>query len=126
MHRKKHISFKFNDKIFEFDLDADRPVAVIETDDYEEWIDSVVDIRTNARITKDVSKLQRGLFGDWKEVDGVFEMRLDYGPGYRVYYAKCFNVVVILLGGGDKSDQRADLKKARRLWKELKNAIKEV
>jgi len=46
-----------------------------------------------------VDKLTRGLFGDWKEVDGIYELRLDFGPGYRIYYGKRGNVIVVLIGG---------------------------
>lgn len=77
-------------------------------------------------ITRDVDKMRRGLFGDWKEINGIFEMRLNYGPGYRVYYARYRDVVVVLLGGGNKSSQKADMKGARRLWEELRDEIKEV
>lgn len=51
---------------------------------------------------------------------------MDYGPGYRVYYARLGGIVVVLLGGGDKRSQKADIAKARRLWGELKDEIKEV
>lgn len=128
MHRKhpSNIRIEIREETLEFDLDADQPMAVVVTDEYEAWVHGIVDVRTNARITKDVNKMRRGLFGDWKEADGVYEMRLDYGPGYRVYYARHGNVVIILLGGGDKSSQKADLKKARRLWEGMKDEIKEV
>lgn len=49
--------------------------------------------------------MHRGLFGDWKDVSGIFEMRLNYGSGYRVYYAEFNNIIIVLLGGGDKSSQ---------------------
>jgi len=120
------IRLEFQGRTLDFQLEADQPYALIATDAFEEWINSIGDVRTNARITKDVYKMRRGLFGDWKEADGVFEMRLDYGPGYRVYYAKYGRFVIILLGGGDKGSQNADLRSARRLWEELKNALKEV
>ena len=122
----KMIRLEFQGQMLEFRLDEDQPYALVATDAYEEWIDGIVDMRTNARITKDVNKMRRGLFGDWKEIDGVYEGRLDYGPGYRVYYAKHGRFVIVLLGGGDKSSQKADLGAARRLWRELKDEIKEI
>ncbi len=71
--------------------------------------------------------MQRGLFGDWKTVcDGVFEMRLDFGAGYRVYYAKYGLFVIILLGGGDKRNQHKDIAEAKRLWKGLKDEITKI
>lgn len=53
-------------------------------------------------------------------------MRLDFGPGYRVYYARHGKIVIILLGGGDKSSQQKDIKAARELWERVKDEIKEV
>jgi putative addiction module killer protein len=64
------------------------------------------------------------MFGDRKSVgDGVFELRIDYGPGYRIYYKKVSNEIVVLLCGGDKSTQVADIKKAKDLVEELENGI---
>jgi putative addiction module killer protein len=93
-------------------------------DAYEVWADSLAEARTRARIDRDVGKMRRGLFGDWKETDGIFEMRLDYGPGYRVYYGKHGSVVVVLLGGGDKKSQSKDLARARTLWEKIRDEIK--
>lgn len=59
-------------------------------------------------------------------MDGVFEMRLDFGPGYRVYYARHGKIVIILLGGGDKGSQQKDIKAAQELWERVKDEIKEV
>ena len=62
--------------------------------------------------------------GDWKDVgEGVNELRLDFGPGYRIYYARHLQVIVILLAGGDKSTQRKDLANAKHVWKELKHEL---
>ncbi|MHB1000432.1 MAG: type II toxin-antitoxin system RelE/ParE family toxin [Armatimonadota bacterium] len=126
MNRKDSCKIEFRNETLEFNLTEDQPVAVIETGEFGEWIDNIYDVKTNARITKDINKMRRGLFGDRKETDGVFELRLDYGPGFRVYYAWYGKIVIILLGGGDKSSQKVDLKNARKLWKELKNEIKEI
>lgn len=85
------------------------------------------DIKTSTRINVNVDRMQRGLFGDWKAVgDGVFELRLDFGPGYRVPYAKQGSFIVILLGGGDKSDQRRTIADAKRLWEGLKSEFTPV
>jgi len=120
------ISIEFRGQTLEFNLTPETVTALIETDEYAIWLASIRDIKTRARIVKDTSKMRRGLLGDWKEIDGIFEMRLDYGPGYRVYYAKFGKVVIILLGGGDKSSQQSDISKAQKLWKELKDETKEV
>ena len=107
-------------------MTADQPNVLLETEQLATWLDGIVDPKTNARITQDINKMRRGLFGDWKEVDGIYEKRLDFGPGYRVYYARFERIVIVLLGGGDKSSQSADMRAARKLWKELKDEIKEI
>ena len=66
-------------------------------------------------------RLQSGLFGDAKSVgDGVSELRVDYGPGYRLYFTRCGKVPVVLLCGGDKSSQDRDIKSAKAMVRELK------
>jgi len=79
------------------------------------------DRRAVERIAMRIVRLQSGLFGDTKPLgDGVSEMRIDYGPGYRVYFSQRGKVVVILLCGGDKSTQDKDIKAAQALAAELK------
>ena len=119
-----HIQVKVGEQVHEFELDATESVAVIVMDAYEKWVDSLAEPRTRARIDRDVGKMRRGLFGDWKEIDGIFEMRMDHGPGYRVYYGKHGSLIVILLGGGDKKSQPSDMARARKLWEKIKNEIK--
>ena len=83
----------------------------------EEWLLTIRDTVTRARIVRQIDKLERGLFGDRKGAgDKVSELRLDFGPGYRVYYGRVENTIVVLLGGGDKSTQNADIKKVQDLW----------
>jgi putative addiction module killer protein len=66
-------------------------------------------------------RLSVGGFGDAKSIGGgISELRIDYGPGFRVYFARRGNCVVFLLGGGDKSTQQADIRKATALWEEIK------
>jgi len=114
-------------EILELTPTAEYPILVLQTDQYEAWINGVADLKTNARITGGVDKMRRGLMGDWKEVgDGVFELRLDFGPGYRVYYGRHGKVVIVLVGGGKKHGQQKDIADARRLWGELKNEITQV
>lgn len=120
------IRIRLGDQVHDFDL-SQQPNALLETDGYKEWISGIADKATKARIFKDVGKMRRGLFGDWKSVgEGVLETRLDYGPGYRVYYAKFEEVVIVLLVGGDKGSQKTDIEKAQDLWKEIKNEIAQV
>ena len=70
------------------------------------------------RITIRVARLQAGLFGDVKFFDGIGELRIDYGPGYRVYFVRRGAVVVLLLCGGDKTTQQRDIAYAKTLAKE--------
>jgi putative addiction module killer protein len=87
---------------------------------FAKWIDSLQDIRARARIQARIERLAAGNPGDVKPVgEGVSEMRIDYGPGYRVYYIQHERTVIILLAGGDKSSQAKDIKAAIRLAKNL-------
>lgn len=82
-------------------------------DVYQEWLDGIRDVRTRVRIARSVDRVRQGNFGDHKfERDGVWEIRLDFGPGYRIYYSKTGDTVVLLLAGGDKSTQDKDLRTA--------------
>jgi putative addiction module killer protein len=93
---------------------------VVETLVFAEWIGRLKDHRARARINIRIQRLRGGNFGDHSSVgDGVSEMRIDYGPGYRVYMAIRGRTVVVLLCGGDKSTQRKDIDKAIELAKEL-------
>ncbi len=90
------------------------------TDVYAKWLDSLVDIHVRARILVRVERLAAGNPGDVKPVgEGVSEMRIDYGPGYRVYFKKHGREVIILLAGGDKRSQARDIKSALRLARNL-------
>jgi len=121
------LRLRFRGEVIELVSTAEYPFQVLQTEEYETWADSISDIRTSTRIDVNVDKMQRGLFGDWKIVgDGVFEMRLDFGAGYRIYYARHGAFVVVLLAGGDKSDQRKAIADAKRLWKGMKNEITQV
>ena len=84
----------------------------------EEWLSGFRDKVTRARITRQIDKLGRGNVGVRRSVgESVSELKLDFGPGYRVYYARMDKVTLVLLGGGDKSDQTSDIERAQRLWK---------
>lgn len=79
----------------------------------DEWLDHLVDKQAAARITTRIERLKRGAFGDCKPLqDGVWELRVDYGPGYRVYYSVVGKKLVLLLCGGDKRRQGADIERA--------------
>lgn len=84
---------------------------------YEEWFSSL-DRQTRLRITSRLGRIQAGNFGDAKAVgEGVSELRLDFGPGYRVYFGRKGTTLVVLLGGGDKSTQARDIAKAQEHWR---------
>ena len=84
---------------------------------FEEWLDSLKDAKAEARIAARIARLAAGNFGDCKPVrDGVWELRIDWGPGYRVYYAMIARTCVLLLCGGDKRKQSADISLAVEYW----------
>lgn len=91
-------------------------VEIRKTEKYALWLDGLSDIRARARIQVRVERLAGGNPGDVKSVgEGVSELRIDYGPGYRVYFTKRARKLIILLAGGDKSTQASDIKIALRL-----------
>jgi putative addiction module killer protein len=91
-------------------------VQVRKTEAFSRWIDGLRDLRGRARIQARIERLALGLPGDTKAVgEGVSELRIDCGPGYRVYYTKRGREIIILLAGGDKSSQTTDIRLALRL-----------
>ena len=93
------------------------------TDIFDKWLKKLSDTVGKFMIDARIRRLEEGLFGDVKHVgDGVFEMRIHHGPGYRVYYTMVENQIIILLCGGDKSTQRSDIAKAKNMVKELEDA----
>jgi putative addiction module killer protein len=91
-----------------------------ETDTYIAWFASLRDTRAKARIDMRIRRLALGNPGDVKPVgEGISEMRIDYGPGYRVYYKDTGREIIILLCGGDKSAQSDNIKKAKYLMQNL-------
>ena len=95
-------------------------IEIRKTDTFAKWIDGLRDIRARARILVRIERLSHGNPGDVKPVgEGVSEMRIDYGPGYRVYFKKIGQAVVVLLAGGDKRTQAKDIKSALRLAQNL-------
>ena len=95
-------------------------IEIRKTEIFAKWLDGLHDIRARARIQARIERLAAGNPGDVKAVgEGVSELRIDYGPGYRVYYKKQGHEVVILLAGGDKHNQSSDIKTALRLARNL-------
>ena len=95
---------------------------IIQSDDFREWHSGLRDPIGRARVTARLRLAQQGNLGDWKFLrDGVSEMRIDVGPGYRAYFTRRGNTVIVLLCGGDKRRQDADIERAIKLasnWKE--------
>lgn len=95
-------------------------LEIRKTETYAQWIDSLRDLQARARVQVRIERLAAGNPGDVRAVgEGVSELRIDYGPGYRVYFTKRGREVVILLAGGDKTTQSADIKVALRLSRNL-------
>ena len=95
-------------------------LEVRKTEHFAKWLDGLKDIRARARILVRIERLASGNPGDVKPVgEGVSELRIDYGPGYRVYYKKQGQTVIILLAGGDKRTQSKNIKTAFRLARNL-------
>ena len=95
-------------------------IEVRKTEVYAKWLDSLRDARARARVLVRVERLAAGNPGDVRPVgEGVSELRIDYGPGYRVYFKKQGRMVVILLAGGDKRTQSQDVETALRLARNL-------
>ena len=91
-----------------------------QTDLFEKWLRTVKDLRAKARIAVRLNAARLGNFGDCRSVgDGVWEMRVHYGPGYRIYYAQQGIEIYLLFAGGDKSSQTRDIAKAKKMWREL-------
>jgi len=95
-------------------------IEIRKTDIFVKWLGSLKDRRAKARILARIDRLEMGYFGDVRPVgEGVSELRIFYGPGYRVYFIQRQSVLVILLSGGDKQTQQMDIAKAKKTAKQL-------
>ena len=98
------------------------PVCKINcTEEFDRWLQDLTDLKVKAQILVRIRRAERGHFGDAKLLEnGVFEMRIDCGPGYRVYYAREARMMYLLLCGGNKSTQQADIRHAGTLWTNIR------
>ncbi|MDR1921829.1 MAG: type II toxin-antitoxin system RelE/ParE family toxin [Candidatus Adiutrix sp.] len=97
--------------------------VIKQTEEFVEWLEGLKNRQAFLRITARVNAAEGGHFGDHKllpDTHGLFEMRVDVGPGYRVYYGQMGRTVYLLVAGGDKKSQKADIAKAAGLWLRIK------
>ena len=87
-------------------------IEIRQTAAFSKWLTSLADLRARERINQRIVRLEGGLFGDVKYFGGIGEIRIDHGPGYRLYFVRRGNTVVILLCGGDKATQQRDIRRA--------------
>jgi putative addiction module killer protein len=93
-------------------------IEVRQTTHFRTWLTDL-DLQVRAKVEVRIRRVSMGNFGDAKFFDGIGELRIDFGPGYRVYFVKKGNTVVILLAGGDKKTQRRDIRDAIEIAKEV-------
>jgi putative addiction module killer protein len=92
---------------------------------FDEWFMGIRDDKTRARIETRIDRLSLGNFGNCSAAkEGVIELCIDFGPGYRVYFGRDGDTLVVLLGGGKKDTQEADMRLARKYWRDYKHAQK--
>ena len=92
---------------------------------FERWLTSIRDNRTVARIDNRLKRVRLGQLGDHRSIgEGVFEFRLDFGPGYRIYFGRIGNQRLLLLMGGDKNSQAKDIARAKQYWKDFKESMR--
>ena len=92
------------------------------TSPIEDWVKSIRDTQTRQRIQARLDRIERGNLGEYRNVgEGVSEFKMDFGAGYRVYFARTGATLIVLLVGGDKSTQDTDIKTARQLWKDYRD-----
>jgi putative addiction module killer protein len=94
-------------------------VEVRQTLSFEKWMRGLKDRKAAEMVARRIVRLQSGLIGDVKLFDGIGELRIDYGPGYRVYFLQRGDLLIVLLCGGDKGSQVRDIARARKMAKEV-------
>jgi len=90
---------------------------------FEDWLNSLRDLQAKTKIKTRLRRLMIGNLGDCKSLgDGVYELRIDYGKGYRLYFGQIGSIIIILLCGGDKSTQQKDIENAKQYWLDYKRS----
>jgi putative addiction module killer protein len=96
--------------------------AADESEPFSDWLESMPDEKTIAIIKKRLVRVALGNLGIYRFVGGgVFELKIDYGPGYRIYFVQIGEVILLILCGGDKSTQSKDIEQAKQFWDDFKN-----
>lgn len=99
---------------------TDTQLTVEKTEEFDGWLRGLRDARVKAKVFKRISQMELGSLGNVKPVgEGVSESKIDYGPGYRLYFKRTGKTVILLLVGGDKATQAADIKKAKEMASKL-------
>ena len=94
--------------------------TVLQTEEFQSWLDELSDKRAQTRIAARLRLAEAGNLGDWAPLGGpVSELRVDVGAGYRLYFTRRGNLLIIMLAGGDKSSQKRDIKRAHKIAGEL-------
>jgi putative addiction module killer protein len=94
--------------------------TVLQTELFVEWLDDLEDKRAQVRIAARLRQVESGNLGDWQPVEGeVSELRVNLGPGYRLYFVRRGRIIVVILNAGDKSSQKRDIRRAMKLAAEL-------
>lgn len=129
MRRSKNRGLWINLERFHGPQEIDKPsnviysshiLEVVQTEDFEAWLNALRDRKAVNAIVKRILRVQSGLLGDVESLGGgVSEMRVHYGPGYRLYFTRRQQVLIILLCGGDKSSQTRDIARAKQLAMEV-------
>lgn len=104
-----------------------REIRIYQRDDgkipFEEWLYSFRDVTARSKIKERLKRASFGNLGDYRSLgDGVFELRIDYGSGYRVYFGQIGSIIIIILCGGDKSTQDRDILKAKEYWEDYRRS----
>ena len=94
--------------------------TALQTEEFVAWLDDLEDKRAQVRIAARLRQVESGNLGDWQPIEGeVSELRVNYGPGYRLYFARRGRIIVVILNAGDKSTQKRDIRRALKLAAEL-------
>ena len=94
--------------------------TVLQTEEFVAWLDDLKDKRAQVRIAARLRQAESGNLGDWQPIEGeVSELRVNYGPGYRLYFARRGRIIIVILNAGDRSTQKRDIRRALKLAAEL-------